>query len=38
MDAAIEAAEMFEVLMGEEVEPRRKFIEDNAHLVGELDI
>ena len=38
MEAALEADEMFEVLMGEEVEPRRKFIEDNAHLVGELDI
>jgi len=35
---AMEAGEMFEVLMGEEVEPRRKFIEDNAHLVGYLDI
>jgi len=32
------ADEMFEILMGEEVEPRRKFIEDNAHLVGTLDI
>ncbi|MBK9578616.1 MAG: DNA topoisomerase (ATP-hydrolyzing) subunit B [Fibrobacterota bacterium] len=35
---ALEADNMFEVLMGEEVEPRRKFIEDNAHLVGALDI
>ncbi|HOX50321.1 MAG TPA: toprim domain-containing protein, partial [Fibrobacteria bacterium] len=35
---ALEADNMFEILMGEEVEPRRKFIEDNAHLVGALDI
>jgi DNA gyrase subunit B len=35
---AMAADEMFEILMGEEVEPRRKFIEDNAHLVGTLDI
>jgi DNA gyrase subunit B len=35
---AMAADEMFEILMGEEVEPRRKFIEDNAHLVGALDI
>jgi len=38
IEDAMEAGEMFEMLMGEEVEPRRKFIEDNAHLVGYLDI
>jgi len=38
IEDAMEAGEMFEILMGEEVEPRRKFIEDNAHLVGTLDI
>ena len=38
IEDAMEAGDMFEVLMGEEVEPRRKFIEDNAHLVGTLDI
>ena len=38
IEDAMEAGEMFDVLMGEEVEPRRKFIEDNAHLVGYLDI
>lgn len=38
IEDALEVSEMFEVLMGEEVEPRRKFIVDNAHLVGYLDI
>ena len=32
------ADETFNVLMGEQVEPRRKFICDNALLAGELDI
>ncbi|HEX4924344.1 MAG TPA: hypothetical protein VFV50_09665, partial [Bdellovibrionales bacterium] len=35
---AIGADETFSVLMGEQVEPRRKFIEDNALLVRELDV
>ena len=38
MDDAVTADESFEMLMGEEVEPRRKFIEENAHLVGDLDV
>ncbi len=38
MDDAYEADEIFTVLMGEVPELRRKFIEDNAKLVKELDI
>ena len=38
MEDAMAADEIFSVLMGDKVEPRRKFIEDNAHLVRNLDV
>lgn len=38
IDDAMEADETFSTLMGEAVEPRKKFITENALLVGELDV
>ncbi|MBE7019213.1 MAG: DNA topoisomerase (ATP-hydrolyzing) subunit B [Ruminococcaceae bacterium] len=38
LEDAIEADKIFNVLMGEEVEPRREFIETNAKYVSNLDI
>jgi DNA gyrase subunit B len=38
VENAVEASQIFEMLMGEKVEPRREFIEQNAQYVKNLDI
>ncbi|KER09263.1 MAG: DNA gyrase subunit B [[Candidatus Thermochlorobacteriaceae] bacterium GBChlB] len=38
IDSALEADKIFSTLMGDEVEPRRKFIESNAKYVRRLDV
>jgi len=38
IDDAVEADHIFSVLMGEKVEPRREFIEENARYVRNLDV
>ena len=38
MEDALDASTLFETLMGDEVEPRRRFIEDNAKFVRNLDV
>ena len=38
LEDAIEADEVFDSLMGENVEPRKEFIDKNAKFVKNLDI
>jgi len=38
LEDAVEASKLFEELMGDEVEPRRLFIEQNAQYVNNLDV
>ena len=38
IEDGVKADQMFSILMGDEVEPRREFIEANAKLVQNLDI
>ena len=38
MQDAVLANEIFQTLMGDDVEPRRQFIEDNAKFVSNLDV
>lgn len=38
MEDDVQAEEVFSILMGDAVEPRRRFIEENAHTVANLDL
>jgi DNA gyrase subunit B len=38
LEDLVEAENVFSILMGDKVEPRRKFIEENANYIRNLDI
>ena len=38
MEDAVKADEIFTILMGDKVQPRREFIEKNAQYVKDLDV
>ena len=38
LEDAMRADEIFTILMGDKVEPRREFIEQNSKLVVDLDV
>jgi DNA gyrase subunit B len=38
LEDAVEASQLFEELMGDSVESRRQFIEENARYVSNLDV
>jgi DNA gyrase subunit B len=38
LDDAFAADQIFSMLMGDETEPRRKYIEEHAHEIDQLDI
>ncbi len=38
IEDAVEADDIFTILMGDQVDPRRRFIEENALNVGQLDV